>query len=50
MTSVSRDDWLTSEWLEADGLGGFASGSLASRHGDGDGGVSQSPLGKFAMT
>ena len=29
MTSVSRDDWLTSEWLEADGLGGFASGSLA---------------------
>jgi predicted glycogen debranching enzyme len=29
MTSVSRPDWLASEWLEADGLGGFASGTVA---------------------
>ena len=29
MTSVSRDDWLASEWLEADGLGGFASGTVS---------------------
>src|SRR5262245_50259982 len=28
MTSVSRDDWLACEWLEADGLGGFASGTV----------------------
>ena len=28
MTSVARDDWLASEWLEADGLGGFASGTV----------------------
>jgi len=29
MTSRSRDEWLASEWLEADGLGGFASGTIA---------------------
>ena len=29
MTSVSRDDWLASEWLEADGLAGFASGTVS---------------------
>ena len=29
MTSVSRDDWLASEWLEVDGLGGFASGTVS---------------------
>jgi len=28
MTSLSRDDWLACEWLEADGLGGFASGTV----------------------
>jgi predicted glycogen debranching enzyme len=29
MTSLSRDDWLASEWLEVDGLGGFASGTVS---------------------
>jgi glycogen debranching enzyme len=29
MTSSSRADWLASEWLEADGLGGFASGTVS---------------------
>ena len=29
MTSASRDDWLASEWLEVDGLGGFASGTVS---------------------
>jgi predicted glycogen debranching enzyme len=29
MTSLARDDWLASEWLEADGLGGFASGTVS---------------------
>jgi predicted glycogen debranching enzyme len=28
MTSLSRNDWLACEWLEADGLGGFASGTV----------------------
>ena len=28
MTSLSRDEWLACEWLEADGLGGFASGTV----------------------
>ena len=28
MTSPSRDEWLDAEWLEADGLGGFASGTV----------------------
>jgi len=28
MTSSSHDDWLACEWLEADGLGGFASGTV----------------------
>ncbi|HEX6114644.1 MAG TPA: amylo-alpha-1,6-glucosidase [Geminicoccaceae bacterium] len=28
MTSLSRADWLACEWLEADGLGGFASGTV----------------------
>jgi predicted glycogen debranching enzyme len=30
MTSLSRDERLASEWLEADGLGGFASGTVSS--------------------
>ena len=29
MKSVSRADWLASEWLEADGLGGFASSTVS---------------------
>jgi predicted glycogen debranching enzyme len=29
MTSLARADWLASEWLEADGLGGFASGTVS---------------------
>ena len=29
MTSPSREELLASEWLEADGLGGFASGTVA---------------------
>ena len=28
MTSEARNDWLACEWLEADGLGGFASGTV----------------------
>jgi predicted glycogen debranching enzyme len=28
MATVARDEWLASEWLEADGLGGFASGTV----------------------
>jgi predicted glycogen debranching enzyme len=28
MTPQARDEWLNAEWLEADGLGGFASGSV----------------------
>jgi predicted glycogen debranching enzyme len=28
MTSLARDEWLACEWLEADGLGGFASGTV----------------------
>jgi predicted glycogen debranching enzyme len=28
MTSQTHNDWLASEWLEADGLGGFASGTV----------------------
>ena len=28
MTSQARNDWLACEWLEADGLGGFASGTV----------------------
>ena len=28
MTALSRDEWLAGEWLEADGLGGFASGTV----------------------
>ena len=28
MTLLSRDEWLGCEWLEADGLGGFASGTV----------------------
>src|SRR5919106_6562095 len=28
MTSQARNDWLACEWLEADGRGGFASGTV----------------------